>query len=226
VNSYNMPVVRTKKAHLTPGTKKVIVYTDIPVRVTLKKSNTHDVSMHQELQAGLHISCLCCVEYAEHEEKDMQFHATGDDIMMLELGFSTQPQLAEKYGDINAEYLKFFYICKIGDCRLQRLGEVETEQGQTLTYMGEHLFSTVSDQQVSLMFYLCGRPVDRFTSAACSYVHQMLSGNHYNKPPWEIFFLHSSLRWPTRQELFDRQTFLRNMRTDELVTTLRAYLNM
>jgi hypothetical protein len=221
-----MPVVRTKKAHLPQGTKKVIVYTDIPVRITFKKSNTHDVCTHQELQLGLHITCLCCVEYGENEDRDMQFHATGENIMMLELGFTTPPQLAEKYGEINAEYVKFFYICKIGDCRLQRLGELETEQGQTLTYMGEHLFSTVTDQQVCLMFYLCGRPVDRFTSAACSYVHQMLSGHLYNKSPWEIFFLHSSLRWPTRQELFDRQTFLSNMGPDELVTTLRVYLNM
>jgi hypothetical protein len=122
--------------------------------------------------------------------------------------------------------VKFFYICKVDECKLQRLGEVQTEQGQTLTYMGDHLFSTVTDQQVCLIFYLCGRPVDRFTSAACSYVHQMLSAHLYNKSPWEIFFLHSSLKWPTRQELFDRQTFLSNMKTDELVTTLRAYLDM
>jgi hypothetical protein len=54
----------------------------------------------------------------------------------------------------------------------------------------------------------------------------MLSGHLYNKSPWEIFFLHTSLRWPTRQELFDRQTFLSNMGPEELVTTLRAYLNM
>jgi hypothetical protein len=66
-----MTVIRTKKAHLTTGTKKVIVYTDIPVRITFKKSNAHDVSTHQELQSGLHITCLCCVEYAELEERDM-----------------------------------------------------------------------------------------------------------------------------------------------------------
>jgi hypothetical protein len=221
-----MPVVRTKKAHLNPGTKKVIVYTDVPVRVTFKKSNTHDVSTHQELQSGLHITCLCCVEYADHEDRDMQFHATGENIMMMELGFTTPPQLAEKYGDINAEYVKFFYICKINECRLQRLGEIQTEQGPTLTYLGDHLFSTVSDQQVCVLFYLCGRPIVRFTSAACSYVHEMLSAHLRNKSPWEVFFLHSSNRWPTRQELFDRQAFLSNMGPDELVTTLRAYLNM
>jgi hypothetical protein len=221
-----MPYVRTRKAHLTAGTKKVIVYTDIPVRITFKKSSTHDVATHQELQTGLHVTCLCCVEYAEHEEKDMQFHVSGDNIMMLELGFPTPPQLSEKYGQINDEYVKFFYICKANDCRLRRLGDLETEQGQRFTYMGDHLFSTITDQQVSLIFYLCGRPVDKFTSAACSYVHQMLSGHLHNKSPWEIFFLHTSQRWPTRQELFDRQTFLSNMGPEDLVTTLRAYLNM
>jgi hypothetical protein len=221
-----MPVVRTRKAHLHEDTKKVIVYTDIPVRVTFKKSNTHDVCTHQELQVGLHVTCLCCIQYAEREEKDMQFHATGNDIMMLELGFTTPPHLAEKYGQINRVYMKFFYICKVEECKLQRLGSVETEQGLTLTYMGDHLFSSVTDQQVSLMFYLCGRPADRFSSAACSYVHNMLSGHLRNRSPWEIFFVHSSLTWPTQQELFDRQLFLSNMRTEELVTTLRAYMDM
>jgi hypothetical protein len=103
-----MPVIRTRKAHLTQGTKKFIVYTEIPVRLTFKKSNTHDACTHQELQAGLSVTCLCCVEYGENEERDLQFHATGEDIKMIELGFSTPPELAEKYGEINAEYVKFF----------------------------------------------------------------------------------------------------------------------